>query len=107
MTSTDTARTSASEDRAVPLRFPQGFVWGTATAAYQIEGAVAEDGRGPSIWDTFTHDPGRVVDGTDGDVACDHYHRMPEDVALMAQLGCGPTGSRSPGRGSCPQGRVP
>jgi beta-glucosidase len=71
------------------LRFPDGFVWGTATAAYQVEGAVAEDGRGPSIWDTFSHEPGRIVDGTDGDVACDHYHRFAEDVALMADLGLG------------------
>ncbi|MBG0832372.1 beta-glucosidase [Planomonospora sp. ID67723] len=65
------------------------FLWGTATASYQIEGAVAEDGRGPSIWDTFAHEPGRVRDGHTGDVACDHYHRWPEDVALMAELGVG------------------
>ncbi|WP_214409642.1 GH1 family beta-glucosidase [Sphaerisporangium fuscum] len=63
------------------------FLWGTATASYQIEGAAAEDGRGTSIWDTFTHEPGRVRDGHTGDVACDHYHRWPEDVALMAGLG--------------------
>jgi beta-glucosidase len=69
------------------LLFPDGFVWGTATAAYQIEGAVDEDGRGPSIWDTFCHTPGRIVDGTTGDRACDHYHRMADDVALMAELG--------------------
>jgi beta-glucosidase len=69
--------------------FPPGFVWGVATAAYQIEGAVAEDGRGPSIWDTFSHEPGRVVDGGTGDVACDHYHRYAGDVALMADLGIG------------------
>ena len=69
------------------LNFPDGFVWGTATASYQVEGAVAEDGRGPSIWDTFTHEPGRIVDGTTGDVACDHYHRYRDDVALMAELG--------------------
>jgi beta-glucosidase len=62
-------------------------VWGTATAAFQVEGAVAEDGRGTSIWDTFTHEPGRIIDGTDADVACDHYHRYAEDVALMADLG--------------------
>src|SRR5688572_14491734 len=66
---------------------PEGFLWGTATAAYQIEGAVAEDGRGPSIWDAFTAEPGRVKNGDTGDVACDHYHRWPEDVALMAGLG--------------------
>ena len=67
--------------------FPPGFLWGAATASYQIEGAVAEDGRGPSIWDTFSHTPGKVHHGDTGDVACDHYHRMPEDVALMADLG--------------------
>ncbi len=64
-----------------------GFRWGVATAAYQIEGAVDEDGRGPSTWDTFAHTPGRVRDGHTGDVACDHYHRWPEDVALMSGLG--------------------
>ncbi|OPG14480.1 GH1 family beta-glucosidase [Microbispora sp. GKU 823] len=63
------------------------FLWGTATASYQIEGAVTEDGRGPSVWDTFSHTPGRVRDGHTGDVACDHYHRYLEDVALMAGLG--------------------
>ncbi|MGP3911162.1 GH1 family beta-glucosidase [Nonomuraea sp. 10N515B] len=63
------------------------FLWGTATAAYQIEGAVAEDGRGASIWDTFSHEPGRTRDGHTGDVACDHYHRWREDVALMSGLG--------------------
>ena len=69
------------------MRFPEGFRWGAATSSYQIEGAVAEDGRGPSIWDTFSHTPGRIADGTDGDVACDHYHRYREDVALIAELG--------------------
>jgi beta-glucosidase len=69
------------------LRFPAGFVWGAATAAYQIEGAAREDGRGPSIWDTFSRTPGRVFQGHTGDVACDHYHRYAEDVALMADLG--------------------
>ncbi|MEV6865279.1 GH1 family beta-glucosidase [Streptosporangium subroseum] len=63
------------------------FLWGTATASYQIEGAVAEDGRGVSIWDTFTREPGRVRGGDTGDVACDHYHRWREDVALMSDLG--------------------
>ncbi|MEV0970396.1 GH1 family beta-glucosidase [Microtetraspora glauca] len=63
------------------------FLWGTATASYQIEGAVSEDGRGVSIWDTFSHEPGKVRDGHTGDVACDHYHRWPEDVALMADAG--------------------
>ena len=69
--------------------FPEGFLWGASTAAYQIEGAVREDGRGPSIWDTFTHQPGRIFGGDTGDVACDHYHRWPEDVALMRELGIG------------------
>ncbi len=69
--------------------FPQGFVWGAATASYQIEGAVREDGRGESIWDRFSHTPGRVRNGDTGDVACDHYHRYREDVALMAELGLG------------------
>ncbi|GAB3164533.1 GH1 family beta-glucosidase [Microbispora hainanensis] len=63
------------------------FLWGTATASYQIEGAVNEDGRGPSVWDTFSHTPGKVRDGHTGDLACDHYHRYAEDVALMAGLG--------------------
>ncbi|SCG56958.1 GH1 family beta-glucosidase [Micromonospora coxensis] len=69
------------------LRFPENFVWGAATAAYQIEGAVHEDGRGPSIWDTFSRTPGKVFQGHTGDVACDHYHRYADDVALMADLG--------------------
>lgn len=69
------------------LAFPEGFVWGAATAAYQIEGATDVDGRGPSIWDRFAHTPGRVSNGETGDVACDHYHRYREDVALMAELG--------------------
>ncbi|MDQ6897827.1 MAG: GH1 family beta-glucosidase [Actinomycetota bacterium] len=68
-------------------RFPEGFLLGAATASYQIEGAVAEDGRTPSIWDTFSHTPGKVRHGDNGDVAADHYHRMPQDVALMKQLG--------------------
>ncbi len=69
--------------------FPDGFMWGTATAAYQIEGAVDEDGRGPSVWDTFCAEPGRIRDGQSGAVACDHYHRYRNDVALMAGLGIG------------------
>jgi len=68
-------------------QLPPGFLFGTSTAAYQIEGAVAEDGRGPSIWDTFTAQPGRIVDGSSGAVACDHYHRVDEDVALLERLG--------------------
>ncbi len=69
--------------------FPEGFLWGASTAAYQIEGAVREDGRGPSIWDIFCHLPGTIAGGDTGDVACDHYHRWPEDVALMRELGLG------------------
>ncbi|MCE7929271.1 MAG: beta-glucosidase, partial [Chloroflexi bacterium CFX7] len=69
------------------LRFPEGFQWGAATASYQIEGAYNEDDRGLSIWDTFTHQPDRIQDGSTGDVACDHYHRYREDVDLMASLG--------------------
>jgi beta-glucosidase len=68
------------------LSFPAGFVWGTATAAYQIEGATAEDGRTPSIWDTFSSVPGNIVGGDTGDVACDHYHRLDTDLDLMAEL---------------------
>lgn len=67
--------------------FPPGFLWGVSTAAYQIEGAVREDGRGPSIWDTFSHTPGRVRDGDTGDVACDHYRRWAQDVELLSELG--------------------
>ncbi len=67
--------------------FPEDFVWGVASAAYQIEGAVADEGRGPSIWDTFSHRPGRVANGDTGDVACDHYHRWKEDLDLLVELG--------------------
>ena len=67
--------------------FPADFGWGFAASAYQIEGAAAEDGRGPSIWDTFARQPGAIADGSTGDVACDHYHRYAEDVRLMADLG--------------------
>jgi beta-glucosidase len=67
--------------------FPPGFRWGAATAAYQIEGAVRADGRTPSIWDTFSHLPGRIVGGDTGDIACEHYDRYRDDVALMARLG--------------------
>lgn len=68
-------------------KFPDGFLWGAATAAYQIEGAWNEDGKGESIWDRFSHTPFNVANGDTGDVACDHYHRMPDDVALMRELG--------------------
>jgi len=69
------------------LTFPSGFRWGTATAAYQIEGAVAADGRTPSIWDTSCRQPGAIVNGDTGDVACDHYRRWREDLAIVAELG--------------------
>lgn len=69
------------------VQFPAGFQWGAATAAYQIEGAAFEDGRGLSIWDTYCHQPGKVMGGDTGDVACDHYHRYRDDVALMRELG--------------------
>src|SRR5947209_18144539 len=82
MTSTDVRRQLADE-----LTFPPGFFFGAATASYQIEGAVHEDGRGPSIWDTFSHTPGATFQGDTGDVADDHYHRYADDVALMADLG--------------------
>ena len=71
------------------LRFPDGFLWGAATAAYQIEGAPDEDGKGLSIWDTFSHTPGKVFHGETGDVACDSYHRYPEDIAMLQRLGVG------------------
>ncbi|MGZ4474593.1 MAG: GH1 family beta-glucosidase [Nocardioides sp.] len=67
--------------------FPEGFVWGVAAASYQIEGGATEGGRGPSIWDTFSHTPGKVVGGDTGDVACDHYRRWESDLDLMAELG--------------------
>jgi beta-glucosidase len=70
-----------------PKSFPSGFLWGTATAAYQIEGAWDEDGKGESIWDRFSHTPGNVQDGDRGDVACDHYRRWRDDIALMRELG--------------------
>src|SRR4051812_5434128 len=69
------------------LAFPKGFVWGCATAAYQIEGAVNEDGRGPSIWDVFAHTSGKVANGDVADVACDGYHRTREDTQLLKNLG--------------------
>lgn len=69
------------------LKFPANFLWGSATSSYQIEGAWAEDGKGLSIWDVFTHSPGNIKDDSNGDVACDHYHRMQSDVQLMKELG--------------------
>ncbi|MFE9258179.1 GH1 family beta-glucosidase [Streptomyces sp. NPDC006879] len=78
---------STSVDAARLPRLPSEFLWGASTAAYQIEGAADEDGRGTSIWDSFTRRPGTVRDGHTGDVACDHYHRFDEDVSLMRRLG--------------------
>ncbi|MFG1872689.1 GH1 family beta-glucosidase [Micromonospora arborensis] len=72
---------------AGPLRFPDNFGWGAATSAYQIEGAAKEDGRGESVWDTFSRVPGRTRNGDTGDVAADHYHRYAEDLDLMRDLG--------------------
>ncbi|HHY10204.1 MAG TPA: beta-glucosidase [Firmicutes bacterium] len=69
------------------MKFPDDFIWGVATASYQIEGAANEDGRGASIWDQFSHTPGKTLHGHTGDVACNHYHLYKEDVALMKQLG--------------------
>lgn len=73
--------------RSLIKQFNANFRWGVATAAYQIEGAVNEDGRGPSIWDTFSHSPGRTFNRDNGDVSCDHYHQFRQDIQLMAQLG--------------------
>ncbi|MHB8635008.1 MAG: GH1 family beta-glucosidase [Fimbriimonadaceae bacterium] len=69
------------------LRFPDEFVWGSATASYQIEGAARDEGRGPSVWDTFSHTPNKVANGQTGDIACDHYRRYREDVGLMSEIG--------------------
>ena len=79
--------TKTQSSAATSLSFPQGFLWGSATASYQVEGAVNEDGRGPSIWDTFSHIPGNTTNGDTGDVANDHYHLYKQDVALMKDLG--------------------
>jgi beta-glucosidase len=78
---------TAGELSSAPQTFPNGFLWGSATASYQVEGAVHEDGRGQSIWDTFSHTPGKTHDGDTGDVADDHYHRYKEDIGLMSDLG--------------------
>jgi len=69
------------------IKFPDGMVWGAATASYQIEGAWNEDGKGESIWDRYSHTPGEIADGSTGDVACDHYHRYREDIRLMKEIG--------------------
>ena len=82
-----TADGSNLDPHVLGARFPRAFAWGFAASAYQIEGAAGEDGRGPSIWDTFSRRAGAIVDGDTGEIACDHYHRYPEDVALMRGLG--------------------
>lgn len=69
------------------MSFRKDFIWGAATASYQIEGAAFEDGKGLSVWDAWSHTPGKVFHGHTGDVACDHYHRVDEDIQLMADLG--------------------
>src|SRR3712207_9049739 len=73
--------------RALGRRFPEGFHWGVATSAYQIEGAWNEDGKGASVWDTFAHTPGKVKNDENADVALDHYRRYRDDVALMHDIG--------------------
>jgi beta-glucosidase len=80
-------RTRAQTDALPARQFPPGFVWGCATSAYQIEGGAKDDGRGPSIWDTFSHIPGKTFEGATGDVADDSYHRYKEDVKLLKDLG--------------------
>jgi beta-glucosidase len=83
------AAAQSRENSASMRRFPNGFLWGTATASYQIEGAWNEDGKGESIWDRFAHTPGKIQNGDTGDVALDHYHRYKNDVALIKNLGAG------------------
>ncbi|HEX6495260.1 MAG TPA: GH1 family beta-glucosidase [Acidobacteriaceae bacterium] len=78
---------TGTPDGSAARKFPKGFLWGSATASYQVEGAVHEDGRGMSIWDTFSHTSGKTHNGDTGDVADDHYHRYKEDIGLMTDLG--------------------
>lgn len=91
MDDSNTQALTQSAERTKPAvvgaRLPSGFKFGAATSAYQVEGAVAEDGRGPSIWDKFLHDPKAMHSGDHGDIACDHYHRFREDIAIMKSLG--------------------
>ncbi|HYD32672.1 MAG TPA: family 1 glycosylhydrolase, partial [Azospirillaceae bacterium] len=81
------ASRTAARAADMSLTFPEGFTWGVSTSSYQIEGATDADGRGPSVWDTFSRIPGKIITGETGDPACDHYNRYLEDVALMAQAG--------------------
>jgi Glycosyl hydrolase family 1 len=82
----NTMTTTPESEIQEEQKFPSDFVWGVATSAYQIEGAVQDDHRGPTIWDTFVHIPGHVLDGSTGDVADDHYHRFKDDIQLMQSL---------------------
>ncbi|WP_298885340.1 GH1 family beta-glucosidase [uncultured Serinicoccus sp.] len=91
---------------ATTSAFPSGFLFGSATAAYQIEGAAHEDGRGDCIWDTFAATPGAVLGGQNGEVACDHYHRMPQDVQLMRSLNLGAYRFSISWPRVCPDGRT-
>src|SRR3984885_16053472 len=84
--STNQTPGSVPESLINQARFPEGFLWGVATASYQNEGAWNEDGKGESIWDRFTHTPGKVRGGVTGDVACDQYHLYSQDIALAKQL---------------------
>ena len=98
---------AGEQDSSVRARkVPDGFVLGVATAAYQIEGARHEDGRADSIWDTFSHTPGAVVDGDTGDIACDHYHRYLGDIALMKSLGVQSYRFSTSWARVCPDGRT-
>src|SRR5215467_9583238 len=81
------ATKSGQNPHALGAAFPANFLWGVATAAYQVEGAVTEDGRGESIWDRFCREPRRIADGTSGATAADHYHRWREDITLLKDLG--------------------
>ncbi len=89
---------SVPESEIQRARFPDGFIWGAATAAYQVEGAWNEDGKGESIWDRFAHTPGKIRGGVTGDVACDQYHRYAEDIALARRLNLKSYRFPSPGR---------
>ena len=108
---TNLPQTASLEPPAAPRTtrrgwLPRDFIWGVSTSSYQIEGAADADGRGPSIWDAFCRVPGRIANGDTGDVACDHYHRYAEDIALMrGHRRRAPIASRCPGRACCPQGR--
>ncbi|WP_043267567.1 GH1 family beta-glucosidase [Streptomyces sp. CT34] len=101
-----TTQATSTAQQTSRLRFPRGFTWGVATAAYQIEGAVTEDGRAPSIWDTFSHTPGKTRNGDTADVTTDHYHLFAEDVALMADLGVQGYRLSLAWPRICPEGRV-